>query len=93
MGVRKIFRKKLTWRLKSKDSGWHTIDQIGSYENGFSLEIIWNIRGKHKTLGNLQEMSILAFSHPILLRGVNTRTYVDNPMVLKVGIETTSEVF
>ena len=81
------------WGLKGKHSGWHTVNQIGSCENGFLPEIVWNIRGKHKAPGNLQEMSILAFSHPILLWGVNARTYVDDAVILKIGTETTSKVF
>lgn len=47
-----------------------TIFEIGNCSEHMSLEILWNAGLKKVSMNNLQEMSMLMFGHPILLRYV-----------------------
>ena len=55
--------------------GWHTIDKVGSGKDDISPEYFRDISFYHNGSSYFYEMSILPFSHSILLRGVHKKRF------------------
>ncbi|GMP88189.1 hypothetical protein CsSME_00040262 [Camellia sinensis var. sinensis] len=60
--------------------GRETINKIGSGENGVAPIGSRHVHKKTHAPSHVKKMPILAFSHPILLRGIGTRSLMDNAM-------------
>lgn len=80
--MRKWLKQDLTRSEVTKNIRGHTIYQIisGNNNNGFSTIEFRNVGREHQALSDFKKMFILAFSHSILLRSVNTRAEVENPL-------------
>ncbi|GMP52315.1 hypothetical protein CsSME_00036176 [Camellia sinensis var. sinensis] len=68
------------WSLFVQDLGRETINKMGSGENGIAPIGSRHVHKKTHAPSYVKKMPILAFSHPILLRGIGTRGLMDNAM-------------
>lgn len=59
------------------------IDKICSCRNSLSPELWWNMRGKEKSAGSLNQMMIFALSNPILSIDTRTRRLVKSALLRK----------
>lgn len=63
-----------------QDLGRETINKMGSGENSVAPIGPRYIHKKTHAPSHVKKMSILAFGHPILLRGIGARGLMDNAM-------------
>lgn len=79
--------------LKFENPTWHPIDKISSCEYGFPPKVFWNMIRKYDGSGYLKQVSVFPLSHPVLLRGINTRTHMNDTLVGKKWTKNRVEIF
>lgn len=66
-----------------KSSGRLHIDEICSCRNSLSPELWWNVRGKEKSAGSLNQMTMFVLSNPILSMGIRIERLVKSALLRK----------
>ena len=70
--------------LVLQDLGRETINKMGGGENSVAPIGPRHIHRKTHAPSHVKKMPILAFRHPILLRGIGARGLMDNDMSRKI---------
>ncbi|GMP74241.1 hypothetical protein CsSME_00031709 [Camellia sinensis var. sinensis] len=79
--------------LEVEDTRGYTVNEISSGTNNILPKRLRNFHGKQQGTSNFKEMTILAFSHSILLRSANITSLIKNVMFLKVCLESSINIF
>ena len=91
--MRKGLHEEVTRLLKFESSTWHPIDEIGGCEYGFPPKVFRHMIREHDGSGYLKQVSIFPLGYPVLLRGINTRSHMNDTLFGKIRTKTRIEIF